>query len=66
MTAKEFFDLVSDMRKIQKAYFQCDNKNILEKREILKYCKPLEKKVDDEIKRVNEILIKSKQRKLDL
>ncbi len=54
------------MRKIQKAYFQCGKENVLEKKEILKHCKPLEKKVDDEIKRVNRVLIEKKKGRLAL
>lgn len=66
MTAKEFFDLVSDMRKIQKAYFQCGKENVLEKRSILSKCKSIEKLIDDEILRVARALADKKQGRLDL
>ena len=50
MNARDFFDLVSDMRQAQKDYFRTRDKEILVK------SKELEKRVDDEIKRVTTIL----------
>lgn len=49
MTAKEFFDLVSDMREKQKAYFR------MRCSENLNAAKKLEKEVDAEIARVRGI-----------
>lgn len=46
MNARDFFDLVSDMRQAQKEYFKTRDKEVLVK------SKELEKRVDDEIKRV--------------
>lgn len=57
MTAKEFFDLVTEMRQNQKDYFKTRSN------ESLKRSKELEKQVDDEIARVNKIL-SEKQMKL--
>ena len=50
MKAKEFFDLVSKMREAQKEYYKTRDKAVLN-RSI-----SLEKSVDSEIARVNEIL----------
>lgn len=57
MTAKEFFDLVSEMRIAQKNYFAaryrkepfevCDN--------LKRISKDIEKKIDAEIERVNKL-----------
>ena len=49
MTAKDFYDLVVDMREAQKTYFKTRS------REALTESKRIEKLIDDEIKRVNEI-----------
>ena len=57
MTAKEFFYLVEDMRKAQKDYFKTRDKEVLVK------SKELEKRVDEEIKRVAEILGKRDNKK---
>ena len=54
MTAKDFFDLVARMRDKQKEYFRTRSGSVLQE------SKQLEKQVDEEIKRVNEI-IKDKQ-----
>lgn len=54
MNAKDFFALVSRMRDKQKEYFRTRSTSVLQE------SKRLEKQVDDEIKRVNEI-IKDKQ-----
>lgn len=50
MNAKAFFDLVSDMRKLQRDYFATRDKTVLAA------SKRLERMVDDEIERVNKIL----------
>lgn len=54
MNAKEFFTLVARMRGKQKEYFRTRSTSVLQE------SKRLEKQVDDEIKRVGEI-IKDKQ-----
>lgn len=50
MNAKAFFDLVSDMRKLQREYFATRDTCVLTA------SKRVEKQVDDEIERVNKIL----------
>ena len=50
MTPKEFFSLVEKMREAQKEYFRSRLSSELSK------SKRLEKEVDDEIKRVNEVI----------
>lgn len=50
MNAKDFFYLVSSMRKAQKDYFRTRTT------EALKQSKSLEKQVDAEIQRVNDII----------
>lgn len=50
MNAKDFFSLVSFMRKAQRDYFRTRTT------EALKQSKSLEKQVDAEIQRVNDIL----------
>lgn len=50
MNAKDFFLLVSSMRKAQKDYFRTRTT------EALKQSKSLEKQVDAEIQRVNDII----------
>lgn len=61
MNAKEFFDLVADMRKAQKEYFRTRDKEVLIK------SKDLENRVDVEIARVRTIIntIMSKEDKRD-
>lgn len=54
MDARQFFYLVSEMRNKQKEYFKTRTQSALKER------KALEKRVDDEIKRVGEVL-KEKQ-----
>lgn len=54
MTAKEFFDLVSDMRSKQKEYFRTRSTSVLNE------SKALERRVDAEIMRVNQMM-KEKQ-----
>lgn len=50
MNAKEFFGLVKEMRLQQKEYFKTRSSDVLKK------SKALEKRVDDEIARVERIL----------
>ena len=50
MNARAFFDLVSDMRKLQRDYFATGDKTVLAA------AKRVERQVDDEIERVNRIL----------
>ena len=50
MNAKEFFGLVKEMRLQQKEYFKTRSSDVLKK------SKALEKRVDDEISRVERIL----------
>lgn len=50
MTAREFFDLVREMRETQKGYFSTRSKDLLEK------SKQLEREVDIEIARVDKLL----------
>lgn len=52
MNAREFFDKVAAMRQAQRDYFKTRDKDTLIR------SKTLEKEVDDEIKRVNEIIEK--------
>lgn len=54
MTARDFFNLVARMRDKQKEYFRTRSASVLQE------SKRLEKQVDEEIQRVNEI-IKDKQ-----
>ncbi len=51
MTAKEFFMLVVQMRNAQKLYFRTRDKSDLQA------SKQLEKQVDDEIRRVERLMI---------
>ena len=50
MKAKDFFDLVSEMREAQKLYFKTRSTEVLQRSKIL------ERKVDDEIVRVNNLI----------
>lgn len=50
MTAKEFFDLVSQMREKQKEYFRTRSASVLNE------SKTLERRVDAEIMRVNQVM----------
>lgn len=52
MTARDFFEKVAEMRRAQRDYFKTRDKDTLIR------SKTLEKEVDDEIKRVNEIIEK--------
>lgn len=51
MNAEQFFRLVEQMRKKQKEYFDTRSP------QVLKDSKELEKQVDTEIKRVNQVLL---------
>lgn len=50
MKAREFFDKVVQMRRMQKEYFKTRSSMSLQR------SKQLEKEIDDEIKRVEDIL----------
>lgn len=50
MTAREFFNLVREMREAQRSYFLIRSKDLLEK------SKALEREVDREITRVDKLL----------
>lgn len=52
MNARQFFDLVATMRNAQREYFRTRDKEWLLK------SKDLERQVDEEIKRVESIVIK--------
>lgn len=65
MKPKEFFDLVADMRKAQKEYFKTPASAYKVKQDALSKSKKLEKQVDDEITRVEKILVERMQRTLD-
>lgn len=58
MTAKDFFDLVARMRDKQKEYFRTRSGSVL------KESKQLEKQVDEEIKRVKDIIRDKQEPKL--
>lgn len=58
MTAKEFFDLVAEMREKQKEYFRTRSSSVLSE------SKTLERRVDDEIKRVKQILTEKQEQRL--
>ena len=51
MTSKEFFYLVVEMRNAQKSYFRTRDQNDLQK------SKQLEKQIDNEIRRVQQLKI---------
>lgn len=55
MNAKEFFGLVKEMRLQQKEYFKTRSSDVLKK------SKALEKRVDDEIERVEKVMNEKKQ-----
>ena len=55
MNAKEFFGLVKEMRLQQKEYFKTRASDVLKK------SKALEKRVDDEIERVEKVMNEKKQ-----
>lgn len=55
MNAKEFFGLVKEMRLQQKEYFKTRSSDVLKK------SKALEKRVDDEIERVEKVMNEKQQ-----
>lgn len=58
MDAKQFFNRVSYMRKLQIEYFKTRSPSIL------RQCKQVEKEIDDEIARANKIVMERQQPKL--
>lgn len=52
MTPREFYDAVVEMRRLQKLYFDPATRS----KEVLRRSKAQEKIIDNEIKRVNELL----------
>lgn len=60
MDAKTFFKKVSQMREAQKNYFKTRSSSYLRE------SKWLEKEIDEEIKRVNEIVESNRNPKLEL
>ena len=60
MTARDFFNLVREMREAQKGYFSTRSKDLLEK------SKQLEREVDREIIRVDAVLREKQCPKLPL
>lgn len=52
MNSREFFDKVALMRQLQREYFKTRSKSVLNE------CKAVEKEIDTEIKRVNDIITK--------
>ena len=58
MTAKDFFDLVSEMRLKQKEYFRTRSTSVLSE------SKTLERRVDAEIMRVNQMMREKQEQKL--
>ncbi|MDO5526757.1 MAG: hypothetical protein Q4F85_11820 [Prevotella sp.] len=59
MNARQFFDLVSEMREAQQNYFAIRKSNdTVAKKQALQLSIELETRVDGEIKRVQEILRK--------
>lgn len=60
MTARDFFNLVREMRETQRSYFLTHSKDLLEK------SKQLEREVDREIARVDKLLGEKQCPKLPL
>lgn len=60
MSPKQFFDLVMQMRQKQRDYFRSKNANDL------RYARDLERRVDEEIKRVQLVLREKQQPRLTL
>lgn len=58
MNARQFFDKVVEMRRLQKEYFKSRSPFVLDK------SKKIEKEIDDEIKRVQAIEVAKHQRSL--
>lgn len=55
MNAKEFFDKVSKMRKLQCDYYKCPRSVAEKKADLLSRSKEAEREIDEEIKRVMEL-----------
>lgn len=60
MTARDFFNLVREMREAQRSYFRTRSKDLLEKSKLL------ESEVDREISRVDKLLGEKQCPKLPL
>ena len=60
MNAKEFYDTVKAMREAQRGYFKFRTKQFLDE------SKRLEKTIDSEIKRVEQIKLDKQQPRLEL
>lgn len=60
MTARDFFNLVREMREAQRSYFRTRSKDLLEKSKLL------ESEVDREIARVDKLLGEKQCPKLPL
>ena len=60
MVAKEFFDKVVEMRKLQKAYFAKRDSAVLTR------CKTIEREIDAEITRVFGVIEKQNDEQLKL
>lgn len=58
MNARQFFDKVVEMRRLQKEYFKSRSPFVLDK------SKKIEKEIDNEIKRVQAIEVAKHQRSL--
>lgn len=62
MTARQFFDLVVIMRKLQREYFRSGGRD----QKTLLLAKDVERKVDEEIKRVEMIENERRSPRLDI
>lgn len=63
MDAKKFFNLVAQMRDAQKSYFKTPKEAYRQKQEYLELSKSLEAEIDQEIKRVRDILAREEYKK---
>lgn len=61
MDSRQFFDTVVEMRKYQKAYFRSNNRD----RSALQAAKDYERKIDEEIKRVQLLLHEQRNPRLN-
>lgn len=61
MDSRQFFDAVVEMRKYQKKYFRSGNRD----RSALQYAKDYERKIDEEIKRVQLLLHEERNPRLN-
>ncbi len=59
MDARAFFQLVADLRDVQKGYFATPAAQYRQKQELLQQSKRLEAQVDAEIKRVRDIIART-------